>query len=126
MGKRTEAREIQINGINFFVVTPAQVVEYHLQRKAMWKVGTKYLLIEGKNWYELYQAAGYDTNKLDMAYPAPWRDNNPEVDRRFRKGDYAGWYYGGKHRIMGEPAWRSDVQRKIIVLANRKLNAGRK
>lgn len=126
MVKKTEAREIKINGVEFYVVTPAQVIDYHLQRKAMWKVGTKRLLVDGKRWDELYRAAGYDTNKLDMAYPAQWRDNNPDVDRRFRNGDYAGWYYGGKHKIMGEPAWRSEVQHKIIVLANRKLNAGRR
>lgn len=119
---RSKPIDIALNGVEFHVVTPAQITEYRLKGKELWKLGSNaYLLVQGHNWDKLYQAAGYDTNKLDMAYPQQWRDQNKEVDARFRKGDFAAWYYGGKQKIFGEPIWRSEVQKRIIALAQKKV-----
>jgi len=116
-----EPKEITINKVKFYVVTPAQVRAYHIEKDVLWPVGKKFLHVHNMNWEQLYQAAGYDTNKLDFAYPVQWRNANADVDRRFKKGDYAAWYYGGNDKIFGEPVWHSEVQHKIIALAKRKL-----
>jgi hypothetical protein len=117
-----EPKEITINKVKFYVVTPAQIRAYHIEKDVLWAVGKKFLHVHNMNWEQLYKAAGYDEpNKLDFAYPEDWRRNNPDVDRRFKKGDKAAWYYGGKDKIMGEPVWHSEVQHKIIALAKRKL-----
>jgi len=114
-------REITINGVTFFVSTPQQIRALGIEDDTFWNVGSKRLYVQGKNWRDLYKAAGYDTNQIDFAYPEQWRDNNADVDRRFKRGDYAAWYYGGRNKIFGEPVWHSEVQHKIIAIAKRKL-----
>lgn len=122
MMRESKVKEIVLNGVKIEVLTHAQLQEFHIKKTdTLWKAGSKYLYVEGMNWRDLYRAAGYDSNKLDMAYPARWRDADPKVDARFRAGDHASWYYGGKHKMLGEPVWTSEVKKKIIMMAKRKM-----
>lgn len=63
----------------------------------------------------LYQAAGYNMNKLDFAVPLPWATRDAEAKRRYKAGDKAVWYYGyKKSSTFGEPLWDSEAKKRMI------------
>lgn len=109
-----EIRTKTINGVEFTVLSSKSARFNRISKDNLIHLhGHFYLYVGNVNWEQMYRAAGYDTSKLDFAYPADWADQ-PAIRARIRGGDKPAWYYGSrKGRIFGEPVWRSQVIRKI-------------
>lgn len=66
--------------------------------------------ITGDDRDKRYTIAGYDTNKIDWAYPQEVLDDDCVV-KKIRSGDRLCWSYDGD--IWGHPQWDSDMIPKL-------------
>jgi hypothetical protein len=115
---------ISNNGISLEVLQSDDIRRYHVDDVYLHQLGDQYVHLCGINRYTLLNFAGYDSNKIDMAYPQEWRDNNPEVDQRFKGGDRAMWSYEKPHHIFGKALWLSEVWNKINEIISEKIKLG--
>lgn len=115
---------ISNNGISLEVLQSDDIRRNHIDDVYLHQLGDQYIHLCGINRYTLLSFAGYDSNKIDMAYPQQWRDNNPDIDMRFKNGDSAMWSYEEPDHIFGKPVWLSEVWSKISEIITEKIKSG--
>lgn len=104
--------DLTINGEEVMVVEDTHPVFLEKSRYDLFlKLCEGYVFsIIGDDRNKRYRIAGYDTNKIDMAYPQDVL-NDDEVVKRIRSGDRLCWSYIGD--IWGHPQWDSDMFPKL-------------
>jgi len=106
-------RKRTLNGVDFDLLTLTTAKKLFLRKEELRHVGGGwYAYTTNLNREALFKAAGYIVNKIDFAVPQDWL-NFPENRERYRKGDRAAWYYGGKDKYFGEAIWDSDAWKRI-------------
>jgi hypothetical protein len=106
-------RKRTLNGVVLEILTLTTAKKLFLRKEELRHVGGGwYAYTVNLNREKIFKAAGYDVNKIDLAVPPDWL-SFPENRERYRKGDQAAWYYGGKDRYFGEAIWDSDAWKKI-------------
>jgi hypothetical protein len=112
------------NNTSFEVLQRDDMRELYIKEKDCLDIGRDQLVyISNKNNYDILRFAGHNTDVIDMAYPQGWRDNDPRIDARFKRGDYAFWSYEEDH-IFGGPLWFKDVLDRVITIIYNKIEAG--
>ena len=106
-------RHRTLNGIEIDLLTRTTAKKLFLKKEELVHVGGGwYAYTANLNREKIFKAAGYDVSKIDFAVPQDWL-NAPVNRERYRAGDRAAWYYGGRDRVFGEAIWDSEAWKKI-------------
>lgn len=116
-------KKIINNNVSLSVLQSDDIRKYLIDDVWLHQLGDQFVYLCGINRYTLLGFAGYG-DEIDMAYPQQWRDNNPDVDARFKSGDLAMWSYEKPDHIFGGPLWLSEVWNKISIIIEDKINRG--
>jgi hypothetical protein len=112
------------NTVSFEVLQRDDMRELYIKEKDCLDIGRDQLVyISNKNNYDILRFAGHNTDVIDLAYPHQWRDNDPLVDARFKRGDYAFWSYE-IDTIFGAPLWFKEVLDTVITIIYNKVESG--
>jgi len=117
--------ELIVNGVRITVVTRAGIRKHDLAADEIkWLFGGTYLYSPSFYRGKLYDAAGYDINKIDFAVPQSWA-SQPQIKAKYAKGDRAVWSYEKKN-AYGKPVWDSEAWRKLRVIIKRRISTKKK
>ena len=112
--------ELIVNGVPIVIVTKAAIRKNDLRPDELkWLFGGRYLYTISFNRGKLFQAAGYDTNKIDFAVPQSW-SSHPKIKAKYAKGDRACWSYE-RNKYAGDPVWDSEAWRKLRAIVKRRM-----
>jgi len=113
--------ELIVNGVPVTIVTRAAIKKHSIRSdEVKFLFGNRYLYTtSGFSRGDLFDAAGYNTNKIDFAVPQSWA-TQPQIKAKYAKGDRAVWSYE-KDKYGGDPVWDSEAWRKLKVIIKRRL-----
>jgi len=112
---------VSINNICFQVLQKDDQDKNYIYNRDLRYIGKdQYVFIGSLNAYDLLKATGHNIDKIDLAYPEGFYDNNVS---RIRNGDHPFWSYE-IDTIFGRPLWRDDVWQEVSILIHEKLERG--
>ena len=116
---------ISNNGISLEVLQSDDLKKNYLHKEQCKQINEdQYLYVDTVEWRSLLTFIGHNQNKIDLTYPIQWRNNNPDIDLRFKHGDSAFWTYEEPDTIFGRPLWLSEIWDKISIIIEDKINKG--
>lgn len=80
--------------------------------------GGRYIYTGNFNREKLYEAAGFNTRKIDFAVPQGWLNQPENSERYYIKGDRAVWSYEDGY---GQPVWDSEAWKKLGAIIKQRL-----